>query len=74
MVLVVPSASSSCVTPGFLLLSILLTGVRTAQRYPNPLRHIHYFDAERDSRLTFLPTILRYPPLILRNCVGPVGR
>jgi hypothetical protein len=42
------------VTPRFLLLSILLTKVRTAQRYPNPLRRIHYFDAERDSRLTFL--------------------
>ena len=34
--------------------AILLTGVRTAQRYPNPLRRIHYFDAEKDSRLTFL--------------------
>ena len=26
--------------------TILLTGVRTAQRYPDPLRRIHYFDAE----------------------------
>jgi hypothetical protein len=34
--------------------TILLTGVRTAQRYPDPLRRIHYFDAEKDSRLTFL--------------------
>jgi len=33
--------------------TILLTGVRTAQRYPDPLRRIHYFDAEKDSRLTF---------------------
>jgi len=29
--------------------TILLTGVRTAQRYPDPLRRIHYFDAEKDS-------------------------
>jgi hypothetical protein len=28
--------------------------MRTAQRYPDPLRHIHYFDAEKDSRLIFL--------------------
>ena len=28
--------------------------MRTAQRYPDPLRRVHYFDAERDSRLTFL--------------------
>lgn len=34
--------------------TILLTGVRTAQRYPDPLRRIRYFDAEKDSRLTFL--------------------
>jgi Transposase DDE domain len=34
--------------------TILLTGVRTAQRCPDPLRRIHYFDAEKDSRLTFL--------------------
>jgi hypothetical protein len=34
--------------------TILLTGVRTAQRYPDPLRRIHFFDAEKDSRRTFL--------------------
>ena len=34
--------------------TILLTGIRTAQRYPDPLRRIRYFDAEKDSRLTFL--------------------
>jgi hypothetical protein len=33
---------------------ILLTGVRTAKRYPDPLRRIHYFDIEKDLRLTFL--------------------
>ena len=34
--------------------TILLTGVRTAKRYPDPLRRIHYFDAEKQARLTFL--------------------
>ena len=34
--------------------TILLTGVRTAKRYPDPLRRIHYFDVEKDLRLTFL--------------------
>jgi hypothetical protein len=34
--------------------TILLTGVRTAKRYPDPLRRIHYLDVEKDLRLTFL--------------------
>jgi hypothetical protein len=34
--------------------TILLTGVRTAKRYPDPLRRIHYFDVEKGLRLTFL--------------------
>jgi hypothetical protein len=34
--------------------TILLTGVRTAKRYPDPLRRIRYFDVEKDLRLTFL--------------------
>ena len=45
--------------------SILLTGVRTAQRYPDPLRRIHYFDAEKDSRLTFLTNHFSLPPLTI---------
>jgi Transposase DDE domain len=32
--------------------TILLTGVRTAKHYPDPLRRIHYFDVEKDLRLT----------------------
>ena len=35
--------------------TILLTGVRTAQRYPDPLRRIRSFDAEKDSRLRAYP-------------------
>lgn len=34
--------------------TIVLTGIRTAQRYPAPLRRVRYFDAEKDLRLTFL--------------------
>src|SRR5260370_28448919 len=45
--------------------TILLTGVRTAQRYPNPLRRIHYFDAEKDSRLTFLTNNFLLPALTI---------
>lgn len=44
---------------------ILLTGVRTAQRYPDPLRRIHYFDAEKDSRLTFLTNNFLLPALTI---------
>jgi len=34
--------------------TIQLTGTRTAQLYPDLLRRIHYFDAEKDLRLIFL--------------------
>jgi hypothetical protein len=34
--------------------TIQLTGPRTAQLYPDPLRRIHYFDAEKELRLIFL--------------------
>ncbi len=41
--------------------TILLTGVRTALRYPDPLRRIHFFDAEKDSssRFDHRPTVSR---------------
>src|ERR1700720_1735279 len=45
--------------------TILLTGVRTAQRYPDPLRRIHYFDAEKDSRLIFLTNNFLLPALTI---------
>jgi len=45
--------------------TILLTGIRTAQRYPDPLRRIHYFDVEKDSRLTFLTNNFLLPPLTI---------
>jgi transposase len=45
--------------------TILLTGVRTAQHYPDPLRRIHYFDVEKDSRLIFLSNNFLLPPLTI---------
>jgi len=44
---------------------ILLTGVRTAQRYPDPLRRVAYFDAEKDLRLTFLTNNFLLPALTI---------
>jgi Domain of unknown function (DUF4372)/Transposase DDE domain len=45
--------------------TILLTGVRSAQRYPDPLPRIRYCDTEKDLRLTFLTNNFRLPPLII---------
>jgi hypothetical protein len=45
--------------------TILLTGVHTALRYPDPLRRIHYFDAEKDLRLTFLTNNFLLPALTI---------
>ncbi len=45
--------------------TILLTGIRTAQRYPDPLRRIRYFYAEQDSRLTFLTNNFLLPALTI---------
>jgi hypothetical protein len=44
---------------------ILLTGVPTTQRYPDALRRIHSFDAEKDLRLTFLPNTSLLPALTI---------
>jgi hypothetical protein len=53
----------------------LLTGVRTAKRYPDPLRRIHYFDGEKDLRLTFLTNNFLLSALtIAPNCTGHAGR
>ncbi len=45
--------------------TIRLTGIRTAQRYPHTLRRIVYFDAEKESRLTFLTNNFSLLPLII---------
>ena len=45
--------------------TIRLTGIRTAQRYPDTLRRIVYFDAEKESRLTFLTNNFSLLPLII---------
>jgi len=45
--------------------TIRLTGIRTAQRYPEALRRIVYFDAEKQSRLTFLTNNFLLLPLTI---------
>jgi hypothetical protein len=45
--------------------TILLTGPKTAEHYPDPLRRIHYFDAERNARLIFLTNNFLLPPLTI---------
>ena len=45
--------------------TIRLTGPRTAQRYPDTLRRIVYFDAEKESRLTFLTNNFILLPLTI---------
>jgi hypothetical protein len=45
--------------------TIRLTGIRTAQRYPEALRRIVYFDAEKESRLIFLTNNFLLLPLTI---------
>jgi transposase len=45
--------------------TILLTGPKTAQLYPDPLRRIHYFDADKDLRLIFLTNNFLLPALTI---------
>jgi hypothetical protein len=45
--------------------TIALTGPKTSRRYPDPLRRIHYFDAERDLRLIFLTNNFPLPALVI---------
>src|SRR5207247_8851286 len=51
--------------------TILLTGIRTVQRYPDPLRRIHYFDAEKHSRLAFLRNSFLLPALTTHQPLPP---
>ena len=45
--------------------TIQLTGPKTARLYPDPLRRIHYFDAEKDLRLVFLTNNFLLPALTI---------
>jgi transposase len=45
--------------------TIRLTGPKSSRRYPAPLRRIHYFDAEKDSRLIFLTNNFQLQALII---------
>ncbi len=45
--------------------TIVLAGVKTSTLYPNPLRRIHYFDAETDQRFILLTNHFTLPPLTI---------
>jgi hypothetical protein len=45
--------------------TIRLTGPNSSRRYPDPLRRIHFFDAEKDLRLIFLTNNFHLQPLTI---------
>lgn len=45
--------------------TIVLTGQRSAQRYPTPLRRVHYVDPERALHFVFLTNNFRLPALTI---------
>ena len=45
--------------------TVKLTGPRTSLLYPDPLRRIHYFDADKDLRLIFLTNKFGFPALTI---------
>ncbi len=45
--------------------TIQLTGPKTSRLYPDPLRRIHYFDAEKELRLIFLTNNFLLPALTI---------
>jgi Domain of unknown function (DUF4372)/Transposase DDE domain len=45
--------------------TVKLTGPRTSLLYPDPLRRIHYFDADKDLRLIFLTNKFCFPALTI---------
>ena len=47
--------------------TIQLTGPKTAHLYPDPLRRIHYFDAEKDLQLIFLTNNFLLPALTIAD-------
>src|SRR6266481_589082 len=47
--------------------TIQLTGPKTSRLYPDPLRRIHYFDAQKDLRLIFLTNNFLLPALTIAN-------
>ena len=45
--------------------TIVLTGINTMKHYPEKLRRVRYFDAEKDKRLTFLTNNFFLPALTI---------
>ena len=44
---------------------ILLSGINTAQQYPDKLRRVRYFDAENEKNLIFLTNNFTLPALTI---------
>jgi hypothetical protein len=57
--------SFSCWDKFLCLAFAQITGPKTAHLYPDPLRRIHYFDAEKDLRLIFLTNNFLLPALTI---------
>jgi len=45
--------------------TVVLTGINTMRHYPEKLRRVRYFDAEKDKRLTFLTNNFLLPALTI---------
>jgi hypothetical protein len=45
--------------------TIVLTGINSAEDYPEKLRRVRYFDQENDLNLTFLTNNFTLPPLTI---------
>lgn len=45
--------------------TVVLTGINTMKHYPEKLRRVRYFDAEKDKRLTFLTNNFLLPALTI---------
>jgi hypothetical protein len=54
--------------------TIQLTGPKTSRLYPDPLRRIHYFDAQKDLRLIFLTNNFLLPALTIAELYRALAR
>ena len=53
--------------------TVVLETYYSAQGYPEPLRRIRYYDAERDKRLVFLTNDFSLPATTMPRCTSRVG-
>ena len=54
--------------------SIRLIGPQSSRRYPDPLRRIHYFDAQKDLRLIFLTNNFHLAALTIAELYRAAGK